>query len=69
MDERIGRSHTSVYQGNPGYSGKCFCKDIAAIIRSSENLGFEPKLLKAVDARNDELRAEAGLGTGADHLA
>lgn len=69
LDERIGRSHTSVYKGNPGYAGKCFPKDTAAIIRSSEKLGFEPKLLKAVDARNDELRAQAGLGTGSDQLA
>jgi UDPglucose 6-dehydrogenase len=69
LDERIGRSHTSVYRGNRGYAGKCLPKDTAAIIRSSEKLGFEPKLLKAVDARNDELRAQAGLGTGADQLA
>lgn len=69
MDERIGRSHTSVYKNNPGFSGKCFPKDIAAIIRSSEARGFEPKLLKAMDARNDELRADAGLDTGPDQLA
>lgn len=69
MDERIGRSHTSVYKGNPGYAGKCFPKDAAAIIAASEKRGFEPKLLKAVDARNDELRAEAGLGTDKDQLS
>ena len=69
MDERIGRSHTSVYDSNPGFSGKCFPKDMAAIIRSSEFKGFEAKLLKAVDARNDELRAQCGLKTEADQLA
>jgi len=68
MDNRIGRSHTSVYESNPGYAGKCFPKDIAAIIRSSEKLGFEPKLMKAADARNDELREEAGLDTGDDQI-
>lgn len=68
MDERIGRSHTSVYKGNPGYAGKCFPKDIAAMISSSEKRGFEPKLMKAADTRNDELRREAGLDTGTDQI-
>ena len=68
MDERIGRSHTSVYEGNPGFSGKCLPKDVAAIIRSTETHGFEPKLMKAVDARNDELRQEAGLDTRDDQI-
>jgi len=69
MDERIGRSHTSVYNSNPGFSGKCFPKDIAAIIKSSQSRGFDPKLLRAMDARNDELRAQCGLETGSDQLA
>lgn len=47
----------------------CFPKDAAAIIRAAEKRGFEPKLLKAVDARNDELRGEAGLDTDKDQLA
>jgi len=64
MDDRIGRSHTSVYKDNLGYAGKCFPKDIQAIIKSSEKLGFEPKLMKAADTRNDELRREIGLDTG-----
>jgi len=68
MDNRIGRSHTSVYPDNPGYSGKCLVKDLRGIVKATEDKGFEPKLLKAVDDRNLELRAELGLSTGPDQL-
>ncbi len=68
MDERIGRSHTSVYPDNPGYSGKCFVKDLRGIVKAAENKGIDPKLLKAIDDRNLELRAECGRSTGPDQL-
>lgn len=69
MDERIGRSHTSVYDQNPGYSGRCFIKDMKAFIASAESHGVEPKLLKAVEARNTELRTSAGRQLSDDQLA
>ena len=69
MDDRIGRSHTSVYEGNPGYSGKCFVKDLRGIVQAAEQAGVDPKLLKFIDARNLELRAKQGVSVGPDQLA
>ncbi|WP_371115975.1 hypothetical protein [Nitrosomonas sp. Nm166] len=36
------------------YDGNCFSKDVQALIHIAENIGFYPKILKAVKARNDE---------------
>lgn len=69
LDDRIGRSHTSVYEGNPGYSGKCLVKDLRGIVRAAEQAGVDPKLLKFIDSRNLELRAKQGASVGPDQLA
>lgn len=50
-DPRIG--YDFIYAG-AGYGGSCFPKDIQALIRTAEDTGFEPKILKAVEARNAE---------------
>ena len=50
-DPRIG--YHSIYPGI-GYGGSCFPKDVKAIIRAAEIMGFEPKILKAVQARNSQ---------------
>lgn len=41
---------------NPGlgYGGSCFPKDVQALIQAAENLNFDAKILKAVEARNYE---------------
>lgn len=49
-DSRIG--YAFIYPGC-GYGGSCFPKDVAALIRSAEDNDFDPKLLRAVTARND----------------
>jgi len=49
-DSRIG--YAFIYPGC-GYGGSCFPKDVAALIRSAEENGFDPTLLRAVTARND----------------
>lgn len=48
-DGRIGRSHANVpgWDGQRGYSGACFPKDINAFIRFAEDSGVDPMLLKA----------------------
>mgnify|MGYP000243447678 FL=1 len=48
-DPRIG--YHFIYPG-AGYGGSCFPKDVSALIHISEELGFEPKILNAVEARN-----------------
>ncbi|OGI42768.1 MAG: UDP-glucose 6-dehydrogenase [Candidatus Muproteobacteria bacterium RBG_16_64_11] len=50
-DSRIG--YAFIYPGC-GYGGSCFPKDVAALIRTAEENDFEPALLRAVTARNDD---------------
>jgi UDPglucose 6-dehydrogenase len=52
-DERIGRSHTMVTQER-GYHGRCFPKDMQAIIQASKLVGGAP-LLEAIHRYNAEL--------------
>ena len=48
-DSRIGYSF--IYPGC-GYGGSCFPKDVQALIRTTESIGFDSKILKAVEAVN-----------------
>ncbi|MCI0913396.1 UDP-glucose dehydrogenase family protein [Pseudomonas putida] len=50
-DRRIG-SHF-IYAGC-GYGGSCFPKDIRALLRTAEQQGYQPAILRAVQARNDQ---------------
>lgn len=49
-DPRIG--YHFIYPGC-GYGGSCFPKDVQALIRTANNIGFESKVLQAVEARNE----------------
>ena len=57
-DGRIGNSHTDVpgHDGNLGFGGKCFPKDINAFIKYFEENNVQPTLLKAAWAKNLEVR-------------
>ena len=48
-DSRIG--YHFIYPG-AGYGGSCFPKDVKALIHTAESIGFDPRLMKAVEARN-----------------
>lgn len=50
-DPRIG--YQFIYSGI-GYGGSCFPKDVRALIHLSESLDFDAKILKAVEARNNQ---------------
>ncbi|GGK05617.1 UDP-glucose dehydrogenase family protein [Pseudomonas matsuisoli] len=49
-DQRIG--YHFIYAGC-GYGGSCFPKDVKALINIAHKTDFEPKLLAAVEARNE----------------
>ncbi len=49
-DPRIG--YDFIYPGC-GYGGSCFPKDVQAMIRTAESIGYQPRLLRAVEDVND----------------
>lgn len=56
LDSRINKMHTSVFENNRGFGGKCYPKDLSAIIKASEKKGYSPELLKSVKNVNKKLR-------------
>ena len=59
-DERIGKSHLSVPgpDGFSGFGGKCFPKDLNAMIKYAEISGISPTILSAAWKKNLEVREE-----------
>lgn len=59
-DKRLGTSHWAVPgpDGKISYGGKCFCKDINALISVALEVGVDPKIMLASWNRNLELRPE-----------
>jgi UDPglucose 6-dehydrogenase len=57
-DGRIGNSHLDVpgHDGSLGFGGKCFPKDLNAFIGLFEELGVEPKVMRAAWQKNLEVR-------------
>jgi UDPglucose 6-dehydrogenase len=57
-DERLGNSHWSVPgpDGDFGYGGHCFPKDVKALISVAEGLGIFPEVLLSTDTKNTEVR-------------
>lgn len=50
-DSRIG--YKFIYPG-VGYGGSCFPKDVKALVHMAKKAGIEPKVMAAVEDRNDE---------------
>jgi UDPglucose 6-dehydrogenase len=57
-DERIGKSHLAVPgpDGDLGFGGHCFPKDLAAMIEYGTNHDGDTSFLKAVQQYNDKCR-------------
>lgn len=55
-DPRISRDHTFVYPDARGFSGKCLPKDCNAIVKSCEDRGYSPKLMKATLEINEHFQ-------------
>jgi len=58
LDGRIGNSHVDVpgHDGQLGFGGKCFPKDINAFINLFNDIGVEPNVMKAAWNKNIEVR-------------
>lgn len=58
-DGRIGNSHWEVpgHDGDFGFGGKCFPKDINALIKHAEDMGVDAKIMKATWEKNLEVRS------------
>lgn len=57
LDGRIERAHTSVFEGNFGFGGKCLPKDLEAIICACRDSGYMPELLGQVLRSNATFRS------------
>jgi UDPglucose 6-dehydrogenase len=57
-DGRISQSHANVpgHDGDNGFGGTCFPKDINAFIKTMENTGIEPMVMKSVWQQNKKVR-------------
>jgi UDPglucose 6-dehydrogenase len=59
LDERIGKNiDVPGHDGDFGFGGKCFPKDLNALISFSESRGYTPKLLKEVWSSNLRFRKQ-----------
>lgn len=56
VEGRIGNTHTGVGTGyNAGYGGKCFPKDVKAIITAADKVGVDLTLLKETHRYNEDI--------------
>lgn len=58
LDGRTEKIHTLVFPNKRGFDGKCFPKDLNAIISATEDKNYSPELLKEVKKSNDRFRAK-----------
>jgi UDPglucose 6-dehydrogenase len=57
LDDRIGPSHTIVYENDRGFGGYCFPKDTAALLHTSKTeLDLDLSILQAAVEYNNTLR-------------
>ncbi len=59
-DGRIGNSHIDVpgHDGDFGFGGKCFPKDLNAMIKRAEELGVTPDVMKGAWEKNKQVRKD-----------
>ncbi|MCL1867241.1 MAG: hypothetical protein FWF82_07520, partial [Oscillospiraceae bacterium] len=63
MDERMGNSHTFVYEDKPFYDSHCFNKDVPALIKFA---GDAP-LISAMNDINKVKKQAVSSGKGESH--
>jgi UDPglucose 6-dehydrogenase len=55
LDDRIGPSHTYVFEDSRGFGGYCFPKDTAALLSTSKSLGVDLSILEAAVLYNNDI--------------
>tara|TARA_R110002050_G_scaffold36876_1_gene91864 strand:+ start:1409 stop:2230 length:822 start_codon:yes stop_codon:yes gene_type:complete len=57
-DSRLGNSHWNVPgpDGDFGYGGHCFPKDVRALIQVAQKLNITPRMLLATNSKNNDVR-------------
>ena len=55
LDDRIGDSHTYVFEDSRGFGGYCFPKDTAALLSSSKRVGVDLSILEAAVIYNNDI--------------
>jgi len=57
LDPRMGPSHTCIFKNKEfPFDGKCLPKDLAAIIYSAKEKGYEPNFLEEVNTSNNRIK-------------
>lgn len=56
-DPRMSSPYTQREGYPPGFDGRCWPKDLAALIAASTDAGYEPKFLEAIGDANERFRA------------
>lgn len=56
LDPRINRMHTAVFKKNRGYGGKCYPKDVKALLEFSKEAGCMTDVLQAVNDKNEQYK-------------
>lgn len=55
-DARVSHAYTAMTGFEPGFGGRCWPKDLAALIAAASYAGYEPKFLEAVQDANGRFR-------------
>ena len=60
LDDRLGKSHWNVPgpDGDFGFGGHCLPKDLHALISLAHDLNVRPRILTAVDSKNNDVRTD-----------
>ena len=58
LDERIGKYGTV---HGKAFGGRCLPKDLRAFIKSLGDLGYDPRLLKAAEEVNNQIKKDKGV--------
>lgn len=57
-DPRITPQHTQMKGFEPGFGGRCWPKDLSAMIAASEDAGYRAEFLKAIEAANKRFSSD-----------